>query len=91
MQKNRNQRDLLGNSQHHLQKICGPPRKEPSSAARTRIRHRNLCIVACIGWTQAKGRNPQCITSRYQPDGWMSIVDAGVGSALLAQPPAIGR
>jgi hypothetical protein len=28
MQKNRDQRDLLGNSQNHLEKICRPPGKE---------------------------------------------------------------
>ena len=87
MQKNRNQRDLLRNSQHHLEKICGPPRKQPSRAARARNRHRDLCIVARIGWTQIKVEIPSASQAGYQPDGWMSIVDAGTGSALLAQRP----
>jgi hypothetical protein len=33
MQKNRNERDLLGDPQHHLDQICRPSRKQPPCPA----------------------------------------------------------
>src|SRR5207248_10791333 len=44
MQKNRNQGDLLGNSQNRLEKVCRPPRKQPPPPAGPRGAHDPLPI-----------------------------------------------
>ena len=71
MQKNGNQRDLLGNPQDHLEKICGPPGKEPSRTAWTRNHHRDLCIVARIDRTQVKVEIP--VHHKRLPAKWMDV------------------
>ena len=55
MQENRNQRDLLANSQDHLQEICGPPAKQPPRAARLGGIRRSATRAASTNWLFNQG------------------------------------
>jgi len=55
MQKNRNQSDLLGNSQHHLEETCRPPVKQSSRAAWARTAHSYSTFAGRIDWLFGQG------------------------------------
>ena len=49
MQEDRDQRDLLGNPQHHLEKIGGPAVKQPPRAARASNHGAGLRVAVRTG------------------------------------------
>src|SRR5260370_6492517 len=74
VQKDGDQRNLLRNPQHHLEKVRRPSFKESSRAAWGRNAHRGLPIVASMTGAWIKVTFSRASQTGYQPAARLSIV-----------------